>query len=175
MGTTNSMQGTIMKTSLFLLLALFFAATDVQAQDLRLRIIKAAHNDLEKIFADQKGGMSDPDLSLVSQMDDMLGGPPEGLAEVGDNIFFFAACRAQSCAEKAAILIDMNEQKLLAGAFRHFHCVDKQGTKPKCDAAPTVSAYYFSASEERRHQSEKMLTEWSRKVGGRYLALGNGR
>lgn len=139
--------------------------------DLRLNIISAAYNDLSRIFSDKKGEMSDPDLKLVDQMDAMLGGPPDAIFELAQSVYFFSACRAENCGEKAAIIIDMDTKRMLGGAWRHFHCREKPAPQIKCDREPTVTIYYFKELRKKyelRSKIKDKLEKWGREVGRKY-------
>ena len=158
--------------SLIIFVLSFSLFNHAHAQDLRSQILKAAYAELLRNFGNEKSDMIKPGGNLASQMDEMLGGPPDELVEMSGNVFFFSACRQHSCDEKGAIIIDMESQKLLAGAWRHFHCQDRPRGVSKCDNEPTISSYYFPEIKKNikvEADVKEKINAWSESVGARYF------
>jgi hypothetical protein len=94
---------------------------------------------------------------LVSkQMIDVLGGPPDGPRRIGD-LWLFTACRAHSCQEKGAAVLEP-KGGIIALAILHSACTWRRGEGDDCVSHDVLTTFVRSAVPDG---VVKRVTDWA--------------
>ena len=145
---------------------LFFSSAVALAQDFphRTQVLKFSEIQLKSAFAAEHANYNSATATLSQQFLDALGGPPDREEQLDDGTTFYAACRAQSCDEKAAEIVDLNRERVLAVALQHFNCHVKNRstskyTKPtyRCGKEASLAIYVF---EPRSDEDAGKVRRW---------------
>ncbi|MDD5037359.1 MAG: hypothetical protein PHE55_21750 [Methylococcaceae bacterium] len=110
---------------------------------------------LTEFFGAEKADLFLPNSSISKQVVEGLGGPPNPLVK-RNKLMFASACRAHSCDEKAAVVIQC-PARLTAIGLLHYHC-----TKAGCDSTSTATLFLSDTDSDDRGKTE--LQTWARQV-----------
>jgi hypothetical protein len=105
---------------------------------------------------------------VAGQMIDVLGGPPDPPDMIGER-FRFTACRAHSCDEKGAAVLEP-DGRLVALAILHSSCGEPH---PSNDCYAHVTLTLFVRNPKREREVIDNLSDWARsEVADAYTAQG---
>ena len=92
------------------------------------------------------GGLRDEHFSpgerVAAQASERLGGPPENLLSVGDGLTLAAACKAHSCPEQAAAIIDCPSTIVAVAIVRYYQQCYAENGVDRCEQLPTVTMFF---------------------------------
>lgn len=86
-----------------------------------------------------------------------LGGPPNELERLPGGLMMGSACRAQSCPERAAVIVQCPSTVVAAG-IKHFRCGKGRGDQ-LCDSVPTFTIF---TAPEGPDVARERLEAWAR-------------
>ena len=86
-----------------------------------------------------------------------LGGPPEDIEKLSSSLYLASACRAHSCMEKAAAVIEQPGQ-LVAVGLVEYGCF----RSPRCAERPTLQLHVRA----RNGEAEQAIINWAGRVVG---------
>ena len=86
-----------------------------------------------------------------------LGGPPEDIEKLSSALYLASACRAHSCMEKAAAVIEQPGQ-LVAVGLVEYGCF----RSTRCAERPTLQLYVRA----RNSEAEQAIVNWAGRVVG---------
>lgn len=143
--------------------------------DMERNIREIARKELLRVFGDARGNFYVPNAlyaETVWQFLTIHSNLEETVQELDKNIYFLPGCRPHSCHEKAAVVVDVKEERLLAVAIRHFNCrpdpVEQKRTT--CDNFPTLNIFLptdadHPNAEALRKKYEPVMRAWGKKWG----------
>jgi hypothetical protein len=113
----------------------------------RQELLHLAHTTLVRYFGKATADYSDPG-TVVDQIGDILGGAPDPEIVLPDGKLFFSACRAHSCPEKAAEVVDLHDKRVYALGLIHFRYrpdgpKTAEGQRHTMDREPTLTIFVF--------------------------------
>lgn len=112
---------------------------------------------VDRFFGAERGVFYWTDGSVSEQVIAGLGGPPNDLERLRDGLVMGSACRAHSCDERAAVIVQC-PSTIVAVGVKHFPCAfEPEGDH--CDLTPTFTI--FSAPGAPGLARER-LEEWAR-------------
>lgn len=112
---------------------------------------------LDDFFGAERGDFYWPDGPVSEQVLVGLGGPPNDLERLGGGLVMGSACRAHSCPERAAVIVQC-PSTIVAAGVKHFRCrSEHEGVR--CDSLPAFTI--FSAPGAPGLARER-LEEWAR-------------
>lgn len=98
-----------------------------------------------------------PGGDLYEQVSAGLGGPPGAFERLDENFLLAAACRHQSCPEKAAVVIQCPAVVVAVGVL-HFNCREEDG-RSRCERNPTLTL--FTGPEVEGPDPSAALKRWA--------------
>lgn len=104
-------------------------------------------------FGEERDDFFWPDGLVAEQMIAGLGGPPEPLQRLPEGLVIGSACRAHSCPERAAVVIQCPSRPV-AFAIKYFRCGDGD-----CDTTATFAIFTEPAAPQLARQQ---LEAWVR-------------
>ena len=96
------------------------------------------------------------DDPLADQLMTALSGPPFDRIDLGNGYYVYVACRAHSCGERGAVIMD-EIGRIVAAELIGYRCRKKPA--PRCDDLPV--AYAFIDGDLRREVAEPVFVEWA--------------
>jgi hypothetical protein len=112
---------------------------------------------VQAYFGEERADFFWPDGLVSEQMIEGLGGPPEPFQRLPEGLAFGSACRAHSCPERAAVVIQCPSRPV-AFAIKYFPC--RGGY---CDTAASFTIFTEPAAPElARRQLEAWVRSESR-------------
>lgn len=116
---------------------------------------------LDDFFGAERGVYYWADAPVSEQVLSGLGGPPNDLERLRGGLVMGSACRAHSCDERAAVIVQC-PSTIVAVGVKHFPCAFERAEDP-CDLIPTFTI--FSAPGAPGLARER-LEEWARTESG---------
>lgn len=130
----------------------------------RDEILQVTTSVLVRAFGQESGDYTDGGL-ISDQIGEVLGGAPDPEIRLPNGTLFYSACRAHSCNEKAAEVVDLAHRRVLALGLRHHHCrlrsKDRDappGGKFICDKDATLTIFTFQHGSELSDAVERIKT-----------------
>lgn len=149
----------------FLALALVLTASLCHAGDFcsysntnQLFWDKAFKQDIQNFFGKQKASYYWANGDLTRQAMEGLGGPADMLANLGNNLVLASACRAHSCTEKAAAILQC-PSRILAVGIIHFNCAIQPHP---FDCSSNAMLTLFFDDRNRDQAGRVALEDWGR-------------
>lgn len=112
---------------------------------------------VDAFFGQERADLYWYDGLVSDQVITGLGGPPNALERLPGGLMMGSACRAQSCPERAAVIVQCPSTVVAAGV-KHFRCGNGRGNR-FCDSVPTFTI--FSAPGAPGAARER-LEAWAR-------------
>jgi hypothetical protein len=112
---------------------------------------------VDDFFGAERGDFYWPDGPVSDQVLAGLGGPPDDLERLRGGLVMGSACRAHSCPERAAVIVQC-PSTIIAVGVKHFRCGSED-----CDSLPTFTI--FSAPGAPKLARER-LEGWARTESG---------
>jgi len=97
-----------------------------------------------------------------------LGGPPDDLQGLGEGLVLAAACKAHSCPEHGAVVIDCPSTILAVAIVRYYQQCRVRSPVDLCEQLPTVTLFF---RDPKAMVGRGALEKWIDRL---YLAWGNG-
>lgn len=124
---------------------------------------------LRRFAGTVRGSYISPGATLADQLRLALGGPPEEPRRLADGSRLFAACRAHSCMEKGAIVVDARGEIVAAGLL-NFRC----GRRNRCGDG-WVLDIFVPQQAARSSAPADAIRAWAREMEAQAPATGLGR
>lgn len=118
---------------------------------------KAFEAGIRSYFGGQKAYLFWKGATIADQVIAGLGGPPDQLVRLDEDTVLASACRAHSCMEKAAVVIDCPSKVVAVGVVHY--C---SANKPGCVEQPELTLYL----DGRNQLAHRALKEWAAKELG---------
>lgn len=118
---------------------------------------KAFQGSIRKYFSGRKAFIFYQNATIADQVMSGLGGPPDAFTRIDDKTVIASACRAHSCTEKAAVVIDC-PSGIAAVAVIHYCSTEREG----CYDQPELTLF-SDGSNKRAHAA---LKQWAARVLG---------
>lgn len=115
---------------------------------------------LNKFFGSEKLDLFIPSATISEQVVEGLGGLPNPIVKKHD-LLLASACRAHSCDEKSAVVIQCPATLVAAGVL-HYHC-----TKAGCDSTPTATLFIGDVNDDGQAKAE--LRAWAQQVNAQAI------
>jgi hypothetical protein len=131
----------------------FCAGTDMNQVVWKPGFERAVH----AYFGEERADFFWPDGLIWEQAIAGLGGPPEPLKRLSEGLAIGSACRAHSCPERAAVVIQCPSRPV-AFAIKHFRCSSSRGGAD-CDTTATFTIFTEPAAPGLAKQQ---LEAWAR-------------
>lgn len=113
---------------------------------------------LASFFGSRKASFLRKNGLIWKQALEDLGGPPEDITEVSPGLYLAPACRAHSCDEKAAVVIQ-SPNRIVAVGLIEYGCYSPTG----CSERPTLQVFVH----QRNARAEQAISDWAESaVGG---------
>lgn len=112
---------------------------------------------VDDYFGEERGDFYWADGLVSDQVITGLGGPPNDLERLGGGLVIGSACRAHSCPERAAVIVQC-PSTIVAVGVKHFRCSSEPG-RVFCDSLPTFTIFSPPGAPEL---ARERLTEWVR-------------
>lgn len=96
------------------------------------------------------------DATLAEQLMDAISGPPFDQLDLENGYYGYVACRAHSCEERGAVVMDRTG-RIVAAELIGYRC--RQGLEPDCDDMPV--AYAFVDADLSGTIAERVFLEWA--------------
>ncbi len=112
-------------------------------------------------FGAERGDFYWVDGPVSEQVLAGLGGPPNDLERLGGGLVMGSACRAHSCDERAAVIVQC-PSTIVAVGVKHFPCGVEPG-EGLCDFIPTFTIFIAPGAPGL---ARERLEEWARTESG---------
>lgn len=100
---------------------------------------KSFERTIEAFFGSARASLYHEDAEIAEQAMTGLGGPPDKLKLLSEGRVLASACRAESCTEKAAVVVSCPDAVEAVGII-HYTC-ENSGEWQVCPDQPTLSVY----------------------------------
>lgn len=114
---------------------------------------------VERFVGSRRAAYLYDEAPVAEQMLDVLGGPPDDVERIG-SLYRFTACRAHSCTEKGAAVLEPNGRVVALGIL-HGACA-LQHPSQDCFAHNTLTL--FVRSGEEHGPAVEDLTDWAKEM-----------
>lgn len=116
---------------------------------------------VDDFFGAERGDFYWADGPVSDQVIAGLGGPPNDLERLHGGLVMGSACRAHSCTERAAVIVEC-PSTIVAVGVKHFPCAfDPAGGR--CDLIPAFTIFSAPGAPE---VARERLEEWARTEAG---------